>query len=636
MTFRKMALPFGGKPLYPAFFLLALSVAGASCKKMQETKDAPRAETVAVANAASAAEDFTIAVLGDTQNYVDFGNDPDDADCQGMTAFTNIVSWIIANKTAEKIQYVVTLGDITDQFGSTSAGTEDQWIRAHDAYEPLKAAGVPFGVVPGNHDMKLAAGGNYPNDGTTFNVNVFFNKYFSRPQFPLYNKEGFPVDTSNENHFDVVSTPAGEFLILYLRWHHMESEADPAITWAYNVMSRPENANRKVIVATHYAVSRRDTDPVDGKNDWGLMLYQTPGYSQPQKIYDRLKQFPNFFLFLGGHAVGEFSRQDTYEGHTVKSFTTDFSNSCGTGSTSYPEGVIRTMKFSAANDLIELKSFVPGQAALNTFTVPWNHGFTTSRTNDYDNNGVSQMAFFNNGSWTIQGMSNITFGVSGDYPVPGDYDGNGKTDVAIFRPGGLWRRRNITPDIQLGQNAEDIPTPGDFDGNGTTDAAIYRPSSRTFYVQQPYLSSNISFVCGSAGDIPVPMDYDGDGKVDFATFNPNTAIWSIPGISNFQYGVNDDIPVPGDYNGEGRNTRAVYRRSTHTWHVYGNPNSVTIGQNGDIPVPGDYNGDGKTDIAVYRPSTGELIISGQPTVATGVINGKPVNLPYHIRKFFFP
>ncbi len=51
----------------------------------------------------------------------------------------------------------------------------------------------------------------------------------------------------------------------------------------------------------------------------------------------------------------------------MKSFTTDFSNSCGTGSTSYPEGVIRTMKFSAANDLIELKSFVPGQAALNTF-----------------------------------------------------------------------------------------------------------------------------------------------------------------------------------------------------------------------------------------------------------------------------
>lgn len=625
------------KPLhYPACLLLALGMAGSACQKMNDVvKGEKKPETMASANAASTAADFTIAVIGDTQNYVDYSNDPDDADCQGMTGFTNIISWITANKTAQNIVYAVTLGDITDQFGSTSTGTEDQWVRARDTYTPLKTAGIPFGVVPGNHDMKLAARGNYPNDGTTFPVNAFFNQYFPRSWFPSYNKEGFPDNLYNENHFDVVNTPAGEFLVLYLRWHHMESEADVAINWAYDVMSRPENASRKVIVATHYTVSRRDTDPVDGKYDWGMMLYQTPGYSQAQKVYNKLKQFPNFFLFLGGHAVGEFARQDTYAGYTVKSFTCDYSNSCGTGSTSYPEGVIRTMRFSPANDLIEIKAFVPGQAALNTFTVPWNHAWTASRTNDYDNNGASQPAFFNNGAWTIPGMSGFTYGITGDVPIPADYDGDGDTDAAIFREGGLWRRKSFTPDIQLGSLPEDIPVPGDYDGNGTADPAIYRPSSSTFYVQQAYLSSNISAACGSSGDIPVPMDYNGDGKVDYATFNPTSAVWTIPGISNSQYGVNGDIPVPGDYNGEGRNTRAVYRRSNHTWYVYGVATDVVIGQNGDIPVPGDYDGDGKTDIAVYRPSTGQVIINGQATINTGVLNAKPVNLPYAVRKFFF-
>src|SRR5690606_35528496 len=80
----------------------------------------------------NAPPDFTIAVIGDTQNYVDYGNDPDDADCQAMSPFTDMINWVKDNKTTENIQYVVSLGDITDQFGQTNVGTEGQWQRARN------------------------------------------------------------------------------------------------------------------------------------------------------------------------------------------------------------------------------------------------------------------------------------------------------------------------------------------------------------------------------------------------------------------------------------------------------------------------------------------------------------------------
>src|SRR5688572_14218044 len=160
----------------------------------------------------------------------------------------------------------------------------------------------------------------------------------------------------------------------------------------------------------------------------------------------------------------------------------------------------------------------------------------------------------NASTWYIRGIGAYVYGTHGDTPVPADYNGDGKADIAVFQP-----------------------------------------SSSTWYI-----NGVGSFKFGTKGDISVVADYNGDRKADIAVFQPSSSTWYIYGVGNFVYGSTGDIPVVADYNGDGRADIAVFRPSNSTWYIYG-LGSFVYGQSGDIPVIADYNGDRKAEIAVFRP-----------------------------------
>lgn len=232
---------------------------------------------------------------------------------------------------------------------------------------------------------------------------------------------------------------------------------------------------------------------------------------------------------------------------------------------------------------------------------------------DYSGDGKADIALFrpSTGGWHVRGMATVVHGTSGDIPVPGDYDGNGVTDLAVFRPSTATWHIKGQPTVAFGAGT-DVPVPGDYNNDAKTDVAVFRRSTATWHVNG---LPTVTF--GTGTDIPVPGDYDGNGSTEIAVFRPSTSTWHFhTGAATITFGAAADIPVPGDYNDDGKTDVAVFRPSTGTWHQRNIANVVLGGAN-DRPQPGDYDGDGKTDPAVFRPSTGTWLVAGQPNVSFG-------------------
>ncbi len=271
---------------------------------------------------------------------------------------------------------------------------------------------------------------------------------------------------------------------------------------------------------------------------------------------------------------------------------------------------------------------------------------------DFTGDGKTDLAVFRPavGEWWYSstepggGSGGTQFGSATDIIVPADYTGDGKTDVAVWRPvSGEWfvlRSDNNTYFSFAFGTAGDVPAPGDFDQDGKADIAVFRAG--TWFINRSSGGIDI-FQFGSPGDRPAVADYDGDGRSDLAVYRPNGANgsewWinrSTAGVAAFQFGSASDRIVQGDYTGDGKADAAFWRPSTGEWYILRSEDSsffaFPYGQQGDNPVPGDYDGDGKMDPAVFRPAGATWFINrstaGQFITQYGILTDAPVAAAY--------
>ena len=265
---------------------------------------------------------------------------------------------------------------------------------------------------------------------------------------------------------------------------------------------------------------------------------------------------------------------------------------------------------------------------------------------DFDGDGKSDISVFrpSNGYWYIMkssgGYSFIKWGLQNDVPIPGDYDGDRKTDLAVYRSSNnswyILRSSDNTAFMTMWGTFVreegylylmwDSPIPADYDGDGRTDLAVYTeqdylPAPGSFVILQSSTGTKIKKEFGTNMDKVVPKDYDGDGKADIAIFRDESFTAGADKVGNWyilqssddkvrieKFGFEDDKPVPEDYDGDGKDDLAVWRPSNGVWYRLNSSDNTFVaihfGISRDEPTPADYDGDGKTDIAVFRPSTG--------------------------------
>ena len=188
---------------------------------------------------------------------------------------------------------------------------------------------------------------------------------------------------------------------------------------------------------------------------------------------------------------------------------------------------------------------------------------------DFDGDGLTDLTVWrpSEGNWYIKRTLFPLiqqWGLPGDLPFAADFNNDSRDDYVVWRPGnGTWyvlysSYQGAFPYIgdtfirQWGLPG-DKPLIADYDGDGRPDLAVWRPSSGNWYI----CSSSSDYDClgsggsvsqfGLPGDSPIAGDFDGDGKAEPAVWRPSTGTWYYHDTNgnavSQQWGLPGDIPV---------------------------------------------------------------------------------------------
>jgi regulation of enolase protein 1 (concanavalin A-like superfamily) len=306
------------------------------------------------------AEKFVIVVLPDTQ---------------GETAQTppshyiSQMNWIVNNKTALNIKYVLHVGDLVNWDTPFSNPPHYMYVHGSNGFNQLFTAGIPYAIAVGNHDT-AAVGGKNPDGSCCYcggsagcgdvHANVrdtsTYNAFFPVNRFTTV-RDRYELNKM-DNAYHTFSVAGLNFLVI-------NGELDPrqgALDWMKSVVATHPHHN--IIYITHNYLT-----------DSGVRAGAV-GYADlsPQVIWDQLlRTYGNMRFVFCGHLCTAGSRVEAgLNGNTVYQMLSDYQCE-GTGN-----GWLRIVEIDTVAATMSVKTYSP---VLNSYKTDVKNQFTFSGIN---------------------------------------------------------------------------------------------------------------------------------------------------------------------------------------------------------------------------------------------------------------
>ncbi len=254
---------------------------------------------------AALAEVFTVAVVSDTQNYSDITLPQP----RGANTFEQQMRYLADTRQEKNLAFVTFVGDLVqhgdgqfrrarpDAVGQYETfDTRQEWDIAHRAVSILGASGVPFGMVPGNHDYdnysywpEAGLGPSKPLAGSRA-----WSFYFGPQSRHFAGKAWYGgASTNGMNSFQTFTGGGKRFLHLSLEMEPPQS----ALDWAQGVIDA--HPGLPVMVTTHEWLEPRKAPRSNGQASY----FPNSDHLSPDQVWDRfIRKNAMIFMVLCGHA----------------------------------------------------------------------------------------------------------------------------------------------------------------------------------------------------------------------------------------------------------------------------------------------------------------------------------------------